>query len=444
MKNAKRFLLTVLAAGFAVVTVRAQAYLQDPRYGDTPEERQQNVLTLNYFNDAYAAKNYDAAATHLKTLLEKAPRASQNLYINGANIYKTKISRATSVEEKNRLVDTLMNIYDLRVEYYGDNAKRGKPYILGIKAQDYLAYRPTDREKIYQLFKDAIEAGGENTDPDIINGYFHTLTEDYQQDMVETDILLNEYDRLAALFDTNPNLEKEEGKKVLDALLISSGAANCENLEKLFKPQYAENPNDLELTTKIVGLLSRNNCNSDFQLEVTENYYRLNPSPETALALATVFEERKDYEKSLHYLREAMDKEEDVVAKSNYLARAASALLGSEQYRQAAELAKEAIGMNAENGVAYYVLAQAYAAGSSSACSDFARQTVFWLVVDNLNTANRLIQEAEYTEDINKLIGTYRAYFPTAEEAFFRTLNNGDGYTVNCGWINGRTTVRTR
>ena len=45
-------------------------------------------------------------------------------------------------------------------------------------------------------------------------------------------------------------------------------------------------------------------------------------------------------------------------------------------------------------------------------------------------------------ESIDQQIAGYRAAFPSNEEAFFRGLENGQGYTVNCGWVSGRTTVR--
>ncbi|UKI39110.1 MAG: hypothetical protein L6V35_08075 [Alistipes putredinis] len=63
----------------AAVSVSAQSWKEDPRYGNTPEEREENVKILNFFNDAWDAKNYDDANKYLAHLLEKAPKATQNL-----------------------------------------------------------------------------------------------------------------------------------------------------------------------------------------------------------------------------------------------------------------------------------------------------------------------------------------------------------------------------
>ncbi len=443
MTTARKILMGMLATLAFATTAAAQDYLQDPRYGKSPEERQENALMLNYFNDAYRANLYDQAAGFLQKLMEREVSASQNLYINGANIYKTRISTSKSVQERNAYVDSLMMIYDARAKHFGDNATRGRGYILSQKANDYAAYRPADQENVFRLYKEAIAASGDNLDPSLVAVYFNLLAENYKQDLVETDELMAEYDRLAAFLDESPTPEKEEAKKQLDAILIASGAADCENLERLFKPQFEADPNNLDLVTKIMAMLSRGGCNTDFQLTVAEQYFKLNPSTQTAMALAAAFEDRGDHVKALNYLQEAIAKESNPTEKVNLLIRAASARLASGSPREAAELARQAIGINSESGYAHLILANAYAAGTSG-CGEFDRQAAFWLVCDELNTARNLLSgDATQVANIDKMLGTYRSYWPSNEECFYRGLSSGQGYRVNCGWLSGGTTIRT-
>lgn len=427
----------------AACTAKAQAYLEDPKYGNSPEERKQNVMLLNYFNDAYSMKDYDLAVKHLHTLLKGAPKASQNLYINGANIYKNKIARATSSAEKSAYVDTLMMIYDFRIANFGDHPTRGKAYLLGLKAQEYLQFKPTDREGVRKTFKEAITAAGNEADLEIVTHYFNALVEDYKADLIETEFLLGEYDNLVKLFDVNPTDETKAAKKTFEALFISSGAANCENLEKLFAPRLAAAPNDPELIEKAMGLLMRNNCVSDFQLELAQKYYKIKPSSATALSIAAAFEAKKDFTKAREYLNEAISAEKDPVMKANLAVRIGGGELSQGNARAAADFARQAIEINPENGYAYVILAQAYATGSNQ-CGDFARQSVFWLVVDTLSKARELLaDDAQQVGNIDAQIASYRNHFPTNEECFFRGLDKGAGYSVSCGWISGRTTVRT-
>ena len=98
-------------AVFAVSSVSAQTYLEDPRYGNSPEERKENVMTLNSFNDYVTTKDYDNALKQLNILLAKAPKATVNLYIRGAMIYKNKIpiSKFAVFEKQNMANDYLKN-----------------------------------------------------------------------------------------------------------------------------------------------------------------------------------------------------------------------------------------------------------------------------------------------------------------------------------------------
>ena len=169
MKNVK-FLLSAACALFAVAAM-AQQDFSDPKYavwGDTPQEREQNILNSNFLKESLDNKDYNAAAHYLKELLDKCPKASQNTFVRGITLYKNKIARAKSIAEKNTYTDSLMIVYDLRNEYFGDHPKYGTPYILDHKAREYLMYKPADRKGIREAFRAAIEAGGDNTDPETV------------------------------------------------------------------------------------------------------------------------------------------------------------------------------------------------------------------------------------------------------------------------------------
>jgi len=439
MKNVKKLLFGLVAALAISGSAMAQDYLQDEKWGKDPEQRQHNVLVFNYFKDAYDMQNYDLAAQYMKELVENAPKSHENVYIRGGNIYKTKINRATSMAERKALVDTLMWVYDKRVENFGDGDKRGS--LLALKAADYLVFNAMDREGIQKFYNDAIDATG-GKDSKVLNTYYSVLVDDYKADMIETDFIMNEYDRLANMMKASD--DPEEGQKVLDNLLLSSGAADCENLEKIYRPQYAADPNNVELMTKIVGMLGRGKCEGDFQLEVAENLYKVEPTPETGLALATIFEARGDYEKSLYYWQESINNEPDATKKADYTMRAAASALASQNYRQAITFARESLEIDPNNGLAYMIIGQVYGMSAGSSCSDdFMRRAAYWVVVDNLQKARTLLAGDEaQVEVLNRQINSYSANFPSNEECFFRGLNNGDAFTVNCGIVSGRTTVR--
>lgn len=46
-------------------------------------------------------------------------------------------------------IDSLMLMYDMRAQYFGDNVKPGKTaFILDQKAREFLRYKPNDRKGI--------------------------------------------------------------------------------------------------------------------------------------------------------------------------------------------------------------------------------------------------------------------------------------------------------
>ena len=266
MKNVK-FLLSA-----ALVFLASAALAQDfsaPQYakwGATPEEREQNILNSNFLKESCDNRDYDAAAHYLKGLIDKIPDAAESIYQRGAVVYKNKINRAKSVAEKNMFIDSLMLMYDMRAQYFGDNVKPGKTaFILDQKAREFLRYKPNDRKGIREAFRAAIAQGGDSTDPETVVAYFSNLC----------------------------------------------GAASCENLENLFRGKLEAAPDDEALLAQAVALMSRAKCDGDFYFSIAEKYYTVKPSSETAMFLAQAFQSKGDYTKAMKYLNEALAVETD-------------------------------------------------------------------------------------------------------------------------------------
>lgn len=447
MKSVKT-LLTLMMLGVMALSAAAQDFMNDPRYGDTPEARQANLMELQFFNDAYNNKDYPTAAGHLRVLLAGAPRSTENLYIKGAVIYRSNILRASSLAEKNAQIDSLMMLYDQRIAAFGTTPE-AKARMEILKAREFLSFRPTERAQIRDMFVAALESAGENPDRDAINIYFNELSNDFKSQEVEADRMIDEYERWGIFLDSP---EYAEAKSTFEAIFATSGAASCEVIESIYRPKVEAAPADTILLARVFNMMRRaqaqGSCESDFLVEVGEKYYAAAPKSSTAVQLAMMFEARKEYNKALQYLEENIERENDPTEKANLLVRAAASMLGNGNAAQAASLARQAADVNPENGYAYMILGHAYAAGAN-ACADFDRRAAFWLVYDVLTRARAILVEGDaeakqQAENLSSQLANYRAAFPTKEDCFFRGLNNGDGYTVSCGWVSGRTTVRER
>lgn len=437
-------LLTVWLVAFSVCGFAQTDYNQPAfaKYGKDAAEREANFKAYSFFNEEYASKNYPMATLHLKQLLQSIPAVHQNLYIKGAVIYKNLIHSAKTPEKKQQYIDSLMILHDLRIANFGKDAKRGLVYIKGEIIKDHINFYPEDRTKVMTVVDKSIKEVGPNLDLEILAAYFNYLVEAYKADKLETEKLLGEYETLTSVAEASTSDSKAEVKSTLEQLLMQSGAASCENLEKIFKPQYEADPNNKELIAKIVGTLAKAQCISDFQLMLAEKHYSLDPSATAAAGLAYAFEKKEDIDKAIQYYNEAIEKETDNKNKVSYALSGAGMSIVKSKIADAIKFARKAIEINSEEGLAYFLLAQAQAQAVNG-CSEFNKQAAFWVIVDNLQRARNYVTGDHLTQ-VNESIGNFSRYFPTAEEIFFNDLKPGDSYTVNCGPVSGTTTIRAK
>ena len=441
----------ILMVAFAMVGFSAMAQninYDDPKYakwGANAEQRKQNMLNNQFLKEAVDNKNYKAAAGYLKILLEQSPAAAQGIYTNGIKLYKNQINRAENDEQRAMFIDSLLYVYDVRLQAFGDHSKYGKAYILDRKAREYLTYKSDDREGVRKIFNEAIAATEEKTgkpDLELVAIYFSNLCEDYKNDLVAADAVIADYDRFTPAFD-GADGESAELKNQFDSAFGASGAASCENLEALFSKKLAAEPENEALLGQAVSLMSRANCDSDFFFQTAEKFYAIKPSSETALFLAQGFQNRSEFEKAMKYLNEALAAETDSAEKEKLYVRIALISMQMGNQSDAMAAAKEIKALNAENGYAYYIMGQCYA---SSANGEFAGQACFWAAYDTMSKAVELLgSEPQILDAAKKMMAAYRGSFPTKEECFFNEVQQGASYTCTRGFASGvSTTVRYR
>ena len=439
----------LLAAALVMVGVSASAqdFSDDAKYGAwgaTNEERASNIGASNFLKDEIDAKNYDAATVYLQQLLNNCPGASQQTFARGVTLYKNKANRARTIDQKKVYIDSILLIYDLRLQYFGNHPKNGKDYILDMKARDMLRYCTTNRPLLREGLKDAALESG-RIHYDIASSYFKYLCEDFEyDDSVTSDMILYEYERLTPVF-AEVSAEDEQYREIFETSFGTSGAASCENLEKRFGAKLAADPDNQELLAQAVALMSRAQCTSDFFFATTEKYYAVKPSSETALFLAQGFQGRGENDKALKYLREALAVETSPSAKEPLYVQIALIEIGNQNYTAAAEAARELRNINPENGYAYFILGQCYA---STPCQDdkIGGASVYWAAYDAMAQAVNLLKDVpEVQKAAQQLMNAYRGAFPMQETCFFAELTAGERYTITCGFAAGQsTTVRYR
>ena len=483
-------ILKHLTAIVLLLTLGTTAVLaQDPEQEEDilKQAKQQYTLYRNYFKQ----KQYAEAYPYWQFVVEKRPMLNENLYVNGPVLLYDLIKKTQDPAQKQRLIDTLMLQYDLRLKYFG-KGKEGLIY--GKKAIEISSRYPSKEypdsvRSAMELYNKALDFDGANTAGNVINGYFQT-SEVYMQkfDPQNRDIVLNAYDRASDLLELAVSLKKDEwGTKLaaidtLDAQRAAGAVgenayndqseklkkdtarirkeikayedarilvekrfepyADCEALVTIYQKKYDEGTDDAKLMYKIIKLLSKKKCtDNDLFFKATENFHRLSPSPQSAFLMGSMSLKKSLYADAINYLKEAAEKYEDKEDKAKALLLLAEAYKSSKEYANARSTAYKYASLKPGDGHPYILIGDLYmaTAGSCGGDNNVAKRAVYWAAYDKYAQAARV--DPDSASDANSRMAKARSGFPSKEDIFFLGVKEGSSYPVGC-WINETTTVR--
>ena len=119
----------ILVAALGLLSTAA--YAQTGRATGTPfgsgEDSIRCRQSISLLTSFGKTANYADAYEHWQKAYDNCPAASKNIYIIGAKILHWKLSQAKTADEKKKILNQLMKLYDDRITYFGDDAKVGTP-----------------------------------------------------------------------------------------------------------------------------------------------------------------------------------------------------------------------------------------------------------------------------------------------------------------------------
>lgn len=441
-----RALLVVFIYSLAASAVLAQVKnpaLDNPKYGADPATREECLKNTSFYSEYYKQNNYKDAAQGWAIAYTICPQSSENLYIRGVRMLKAAIAETAEPAARKKLVDSLMSVYDKRIQYF---KKEG--YNLEQKGLDLHALSPERAQEVYQILSRAMSLRKEETEPMTLLVQMQAIKDMYANQLIPADTVIAVYSRLSEAFGkklaANPNDEKlKPMSESLDALFTSAGVANCENLVSIYTPKFESNPTDLEQARSIYNQLAALRCNdSELYLKVALAIFNAEPTPSLGLEIARIYMAQHKNAEADDIFKKAIAAESDGVKRSSMLVEQASFVgnvLGD--MVRARALANEALALNAQQGYAYFVIGQLYASTKNCGSNKVDNASVYWAAVDKFNQAKSI--DPALSPDCNKQIAFYSQYFPSTEEIFFQDMEVGKSFTVPC-WINERTTVRAK
>ena len=405
------------------------------------------IKYLSYYTEYYKQKNYDSALPNWRKAYSLCPpTARYSLLSDGTTLIRNLINKnQNNPVYKQQLVDSLMTIYNQRVEFWPKYATSS----LNNKALDMYNYMKDEPKKLYEGLTEVINATKAQTRPNIFLFQLSTAVDLYKNSLLDPESVINVYETaIKYLAEVTPknDVEKRSIDKTvedIESLFITSQVASCDNLIALFTPRYEADPQNLDLSKNIVRMMSlTEGCmDNDLFLNAIQTVYTLEPSASSAYYLYRLYSSRGDVDNATKYMEEAINSEEsDATADAGYLFELAAFSFKNGKNAKAFEAAQKVVELNPEMaGKAYMLIGTIW---GSTVCggNEIERRAPYWVAVDYMTKAKNADPSLE--EDANNYIRQYSAYYPEASEAFMYGVEKGQSYTVSCGGMRAVTTVR--
>ncbi|MBP5547508.1 MAG: hypothetical protein J6X58_01270 [Bacteroidales bacterium] len=398
------------------------------------------------YSEAYKSKQYQDAYEPWKIAVETCPSSSKNLYIHGAVILKNLFNaNKNDAEKRNAIVDELMRMYDLRIQYFGEAAE-----VTARKAYDLKTLRgKAALKEYYALYAEAMRLDASKLDVAFIERYFDATVDYVIAGNADTTLIVDNYDIASDALESLIAAEKDSAKRAEIRTVIAnvenrfSPFASCDELVKIYTRKFEANPEDLTLLKKITTILRKKKCmNTDLFFAATEKLNTLEPSASTAYLMAQMNYQRGEYSKGAAFVTEALKSAEDKDKYNMYILQGLC-YANINSYSNARAAYNRAAEMDGSKGEPYRLLAQLYASSVRSVDDGMNGQSVYWVAVDVARRAINVDDSPENVEAANRLISSYSGHFPKQDKAFELDLIDGNSFTVP-GWVGVSTIVRTR
>ena len=430
----------------AVIALGASAPAQS-KWGDTPEDSAACIVNVSLYQDFYRQKSYAECYEPWREIIKHCPRFSKTVYQRGSTILKTMVNNAKTAEERDGYIDELMNMYDLRAQYFGEEAK-----VKAMKAYDLSTLRPSAVKDIYETYNQAIQAGAEQLDENYLTLFFKSTVDYVKAGLAEPTLVIDNYDIVSELLQNILDTVVDDSVKaakirgyMVNVESVFSPYASCDQLVSIYQKKFDADPNNIDLLKKITGIMMKKGCteNNPLFFAATEQLYRLEPSPSTAMRMGQMCLGKKQYSKAIEYVKDAVDQLTD--KKDRYMAYLVLGLsyAGQDSYSAARTALLKAAEVDRTKGEPYLVLAQVYAMGSRSIDDGMGGRSAYWVAVDEARHAKQVEPTEEIISKADNIISSYAGYFPKKNDAFMLDLIDGHSYFVP-GWIGKTTIVRTR
>ena len=431
-----------------------------------------SISNINVKNKAYAT-----AYPEWKFVFTNFPVARVDTYTNGIKILTELIKVESDPQKKEDYIKELMSVYDQQIKYLSylqeiTKSPLSEGQILGRKAMAYIQhYKNANVDTVYNMLSRSVELEKGQSEYTVTerlikysalkyktdNTHGEQLIEDYLNASVYIVEVLDKYHDKIKEYEakfTETGLARDSmyavnfGKMIdasrisksnIDAYFINSGAASCEDLNKIYMPTLDTNKDNIEYLNKVISVMSMLKCtNEDAYLTASEYALAIEPTSKEAMGCGYRYFKRGEIEKAMELFDQAIELETSVTAKAELCYKVGAVNFSLNKFSKARSYALQALSLNSKYGMPYILIAQCYAAAPNWGDDATLNACTYYLCVDKLERAKAV--DPSVKREADKYIATYKKYYPKTEEIFMRGLS-GKSITIG-GWINETTTIR--
>lgn len=414
---------------------------------DTIEIKKQYSICKEYMNQ----KNYADALPAWRFLLQNAPEKYQGIYVWGNELMKDLIKKETDPARKEKLVDTLLMLHDMRIRLAAKDPQKFGDVgdIKGRKAFDMITFRKNQEDEIFNLLKESVELRKEKSSAAVLSSFMQYAFNFLRAGKFSCEQLVELYSTLSDYTQAAYEAKKDSAYLKAQANLdkLAESCLDCKNLVEIYQKYFDSKKSEAEWVRKAAANLERKECHKKDEYktrpvvgQIFQENARLVGTADAYYKLAAFyFGIGQDKEGEVHLLK-AIDLEQDNEKKGQYVYLLATVHFQRKEYIEARNYARRAAQLKPNWGDPFVLIGDMY---RQSSCGDdpCSKGGPAWAAADKYLHARQL--DPSCADKVASRLAAVQSQYPSQSECFFLSLKDGDTFKVGC-WIDETTTVRTK
>jgi hypothetical protein len=289
----------------------AQAQCTDYKW---PQEQAKAEKYVDAFKSAMKDQDYRRAIPGIQWMIAHAPQWHTDLYVAANETYDNLAEKELDPALKERYIDSLFIIYDLRIRNCGN-----EKYVLNRKAYSARKYYNSNKEKAAEslaIFDKTFDVSGNDVLDNNLIGYVDAI----KINNLPAEQVVKRYIKLVQVIDFKMKKAKAEShldeiakyNKVavyIDNRLPKMANFDCSLLHSYIEPAFKSNPSSLTLARDVFDIVVDKKCPYDaVWFEAAELLHASSPSVFIAKELAVAYIGQQHLDKGAKLLGEVEEK----------------------------------------------------------------------------------------------------------------------------------------